>query len=221
VATPEQNDANRRNSQRSKGPKTPEGKARSAKNALKHGLLSSGVLLPGEDAEAFAELSRSLSEDLKPVGALELVLVDRLIDQCWRLQRARKFEAGILAWYQADLAVKRFERKTYRAQHAASPEITSEPPLTELLRLHKETDLATTGEIYIDDARRINALATLARNETSLERSFFKTLHELERRQALRQGKEVAVPLVVDIDVSGAEPEDLRIIPARSSNAAD
>jgi hypothetical protein len=155
------------------------------------------------------------------VGALELVLVDRLIDQCWRLQRARKFEAGILAWYQADLALKRFEQKTYRAQHAASPEIAAEPQLTELLRLHKETDLATTGEVYIDDGRKTNALAKLERHEASIERSLFKTLHELERRQALRQGKEVPVPLALDIDVSGGEPQDLRIIPARSSNAAD
>ena len=94
MSRPRQNRANRRNSRLSKGPKTPEGKARSAKNALKHGLLARGVLLPDEDAEAFSELSRRFIEDLKPVGALELFLVKRVIGQCWRLERLCKFEGG-------------------------------------------------------------------------------------------------------------------------------
>jgi hypothetical protein len=76
VGTPQQNHANGRNSRLSHGPQTPQGKARSAKNALKHGLLSRGVLLPDEDPEAFSELSSRLSEDLKPQGELELVLVE-------------------------------------------------------------------------------------------------------------------------------------------------
>jgi hypothetical protein len=84
----------------------------------------------------------------------------------------------------------------------------------------KETDLATSGEVYIHDAGKANALATLSRYETSIERSVFKALHELERRQALRQGKEVPVPLAVDIDVSGTEPEASRITPAREEQHA-
>lgn len=213
MTTPKQSEANPRNGHLSKGPKTPEGKARSAKNALKHGQLSRGVLVPGEDAEAIFELSTRLNEDLKPVGAFELVLVDRLIELRWRQQRARKLEAGILAWYQAELALTRWERRKLRDPVSDST--------TDFFRSQKETDLATSGEVYINDARGTNAPEKLSRYETSIERSFFKTLHELERRQALRQGKEVPVPLAVDIDVSGAQPEALRITPARSSDAAD
>jgi len=44
-------EANRRNARKSTGPKTPEGKAAVRLNALKHGLLSREVLLPGEDEE--------------------------------------------------------------------------------------------------------------------------------------------------------------------------
>jgi len=46
-------EANRRNSLRSTGPKTPGGKARAAKNATRHGLLSREVLLPDESREDF------------------------------------------------------------------------------------------------------------------------------------------------------------------------
>jgi hypothetical protein len=45
-------EANRRNSLKSTGPRTPEGKAAVRLNALKHGLLSEEVLLPGGDEAA-------------------------------------------------------------------------------------------------------------------------------------------------------------------------
>ena len=50
---------------RSKGPKTPEGKARSSQNALKHGLRAQKhMLLPGERASAFDALKAALLEEL-------------------------------------------------------------------------------------------------------------------------------------------------------------
>ena len=50
-------EANRRNAVNSTGPRTPEGKAVVARNALKHGLLSRELLVRGEheaDLSAFA-----------------------------------------------------------------------------------------------------------------------------------------------------------------------
>ncbi len=53
-------EANRRNALKSTGPKTPEGKAAVRLNALKHGLLSRDILLPGEDEAALGELRERL-----------------------------------------------------------------------------------------------------------------------------------------------------------------
>src|ERR1700722_6184978 len=111
VSTPQQNEANRHNSQRSTGPKTPEGKARAAKNALTHGLLSRGVLLPDEDPEAFAELGKCLREDLNPIGELERVLVEQIIGLVWRRERLCKVEAGVFAWYRAEIELERFRQR--------------------------------------------------------------------------------------------------------------
>ena len=71
--------ANRRNALKSTGPKTPEGKAAVHHNALRHELLSRDVLLPGEDEAALKELSERLRDELQPVGALESLLVERII----------------------------------------------------------------------------------------------------------------------------------------------
>src|SRR5215212_9626975 len=90
--------ANRQNALKSTGPKTPEGKAAIRLNAVKHGLLSHEILLPGEDHEALRELDERLRNELQPVGELENLLVDRIIASYWRLRRLGRVEAGIFAW---------------------------------------------------------------------------------------------------------------------------
>ena len=77
--------ANRQNALKSTGPKTPEGKDAVRLNALKHGLLSQEILLPGEDEGALRELGERLRAELQPVGELENLLVDRIIASYWRL----------------------------------------------------------------------------------------------------------------------------------------
>ena len=57
-------EANRRNALKSTGPRTPEGKAAVRLNALKHGLLSQAVLLPGEDEEALERVMNSIRNGL-------------------------------------------------------------------------------------------------------------------------------------------------------------
>ena len=55
--------ANRNNAKKSTGPRTEQGKARVAKNALKHGLLARDTVLPGEDAADFDRQLSALEAD--------------------------------------------------------------------------------------------------------------------------------------------------------------
>ena len=64
-------EANRRNALKSTGPRTPEGKDAVRLNALRHGILSREILLPGEDEDALRELGERLRNELQPVGELE------------------------------------------------------------------------------------------------------------------------------------------------------
>ena len=89
--------ANAANAQLSTGPRTAEGKARSSRNAVKHGLTSKQlVIAPGEEKD-FAELHDSLLEQLAPEGALEMGIFNILCHAAWNLQRFRTLEAQLTA----------------------------------------------------------------------------------------------------------------------------
>jgi hypothetical protein len=88
--------ASRRNGAKSSGPKTPEGKARSAQNALKHGMRAQKcIVLPGERAAAFEAFEAALLEELAPQGALQAVLAQRVVAASWRLARSERLEAEL------------------------------------------------------------------------------------------------------------------------------
>jgi hypothetical protein len=94
-------EASRKNGARSKGPKTPEGKARSSQNALQHGLRAQKhMLLPGESAAEYQRLEAALLEELAPEGALQTVLARRVVAAAWRLERVERIEGDLFTWNQ-------------------------------------------------------------------------------------------------------------------------
>jgi hypothetical protein len=102
MATKKQIAANRRNAKKSTGPRTPEGKAKSAQNATKHGLLSRQALLADENEAEFVELRMQIHGELAPMGALETVLVNRIAAQQWRLARVPALEAELFERLRTD-----------------------------------------------------------------------------------------------------------------------
>lgn len=92
--------ANRRNAERSTGPRSEAGKARVAQNGLKHGLCSRRVVLAGEDEAEFQALLDDLTARFRPEGETELALLREYAAASWRLDRIPALEAGLLegAW---------------------------------------------------------------------------------------------------------------------------
>jgi len=79
------------------GPKTPEGKARSSLNALKHGRYAHSIfVLRHEDHAAFERLVERLSAVLLPQNDVEYNLVRQLASIEWRLQRILLMDSAIL-----------------------------------------------------------------------------------------------------------------------------
>jgi hypothetical protein len=93
--TPKQIAASRANGQKSHGPTTTAGKAKSRYNALKHGIHAESQIMFDETAEDLAELAAELHEQYSPADATERFLVDTLINNEWRLRRLRSVEADL------------------------------------------------------------------------------------------------------------------------------
>jgi hypothetical protein len=99
MATKKQIEANRKNSRKSTGPSTEQGKRVVSKNAVKWSVFSELVLLPDEDEKLLEGLARRVLADLHPVGGLETALADLIISCLWRWRRLHDIEAGLLMMY--------------------------------------------------------------------------------------------------------------------------
>ncbi len=84
------------NGAKSQGPTSPEGKARSSRNAEKHGMYGNAVLLHHESAEEFASLRDDYYSQFAPATRAESDLVDRMIAATWRLRRLAALESAAL-----------------------------------------------------------------------------------------------------------------------------
>jgi hypothetical protein len=124
MATPAQVAANQANSQKSTGPTSPDGKARSSRNSFKHGLYSKDLVLPNGDPAELDRLRASLRAEHQPMNTTEDMLVGErtgrlvpvvrgltsdLAENFWRLRRMREFETramppeNIINWPQTGL----------------------------------------------------------------------------------------------------------------------
>src|SRR5215813_12216241 len=88
-------EANRRNARFSTGPVTEEGKRKSRRNALRHGLTAETVIDALEDAEDYAAFEMAVTIDYDAQSAVERELVLRLASLLWRLRRATAIESGL------------------------------------------------------------------------------------------------------------------------------
>ena len=90
-------EANRRNAQRSTGPRSIDGRARSSMNALRHGITGQVSIMNEEDRGAHDKFVQELIEGLRPEGAVELQFASVIAEDFWRLQRIRAVENDMLA----------------------------------------------------------------------------------------------------------------------------
>ncbi len=96
MATEKQIAANRQNASSSTGPRTEQGKRRSRRNAIRHGLTAETVIDVLEDPAAYKSLQRAIYADYRPRTNFELELVARLVSLLWRLRRAVAIESGLM-----------------------------------------------------------------------------------------------------------------------------
>ncbi len=110
-------EANKLNAEKSTGPKTEEGKTVSKYNAMKHGLLSEEVLLEGEDEEKLEKIGKNLRAELEPHTEIELILVDRITANVWRLKRVMQMERDMMDNSQKDMFSGKLQKLGHTLTH--------------------------------------------------------------------------------------------------------
>src|SRR5450631_557072 len=102
MPSPAQYAANRLNALKSSGPTSPQGRARSSMNALRHGLTARVVVLPSEDMAAYKAFSVEIVDSLDAQTPVERQFAQTVADNQWRINRIRSIEDGMLGMARRD-----------------------------------------------------------------------------------------------------------------------
>jgi len=182
------------------GPASPEAKAVVSMNAVRHGLRSPAVVIPGLELQSDWDLFlRDASDALQPVGAVEYALAERATTLLWRLRRVGRAErdaavlvgklrasngdpeagplAGMIAWVRETLPESAEECAPARPRAPQAPAVLPAPDI----------------------------LQTLSKYEARLSRQLNHALHELQALQDRRQGRDAPLARV---DVQGLPGDD-------------
>jgi hypothetical protein len=150
----------RANGAKSRGPTTDEGKEKSSRNSLKHGLTagSGNILLDCESQDEFDEVQKKLLGIHEPATPAEKDIVEEMIAARWRTRRMWTIETNLLN-------VEILTRQS-------SPSVSEGDP---------GVHLAMAFRKLADDSR---SLALASRYEARLQRVYdraYKTLRELQQ----------------------------------------
>ena len=182
--------ANRQNAKKSTGPRSTEGKAVVAKNAVKHGLFASQTLIKGENQEDFDLFREQLLAELAPAGAIESMLAERAVSLSWRLKRIVRIQ---------DQAIDAMIDKQLNSPSARMAEMMQPKSLSRDKTDGPEADL-TLGKVAMRDFAGARVLERLLMYERRIENSLLKTMAELQRRKLMRELEQTQEELSTDMD---------------------
>lgn len=163
------------------GPKTEVGKAKAARNALKHGILSREIVIEalGESAAEFRRLQARLAEEWDPATAAEAMLVETIALTYWRLRRVYIAEAGMLTKRAEQIADRIIAMRRASAGRLPTP----------LNRAAAEATQLTEEEAALFAASQLLGAAeaeTVGRHEARLQRQLYDAIDRLTRLQHAR-----------------------------------
>jgi len=94
MSTRKKIESNRKNAQKSTGPRSQAGKVVVSQNARTHGLLSRNLIIEGESQEEFSAMLNLLRQEFQPVGMVENALIERVAISFWRQRRLVQAESA-------------------------------------------------------------------------------------------------------------------------------
>ncbi len=214
--SPERLAANRRNALQSRGPTSAEGKERSRRNAIKHGLTGAGVALPDEDAAEVDRRLEAFEVDLRPVNEAARFLARRAAVLSVRLDRSVRHESAALTRNilgaeeaEADARLQLVEDLIggIAADPARAARLLRRSPegIDRMIGSWEElrADLAGPGEVRWGRAHRDLAENLTGRRPGSLHASRIAALSEVIGDPARREAAVLELGAIVDAAIAG------------------
>jgi hypothetical protein len=180
------------NGAKSHGPTTAEGKEKSSRNAITHGLTAgnANILLDSEDPDQFDEVFKKLLEIHEPATPAEKDIVEEMFAARWRTRRMWTIETGLL-----------------NAEILAQAAKTDTPD--------PDIHLASAFRSLTDDSR---SLALASRYEARLQRLYDRAYKILRELQQTRKSQELTTPRTIHI--RWVNPNEQPDQPAESDSPA-
>jgi len=153
--------ANQRNAQKSTGPRTADGKAKSALNSAKHGLQSNPTTIlennPFERTQ-YDALKAKLFEQLLPDGELELQTFERYVFALYQSNRSRQLELDALDRFTNEPTNELWFHQMERIQKlGAMQDRRADRALNEIRKLQRDRIAAqeVANELYVMEEETI------------------------------------------------------------------
>lgn len=169
--------ANRRNSKKSTGPVSKEGKLKSSLNSIKHGLYAEKIAIIGENIDDINDIIERMVKELKPDGIQQETIVSKMIEISIRFKRIARLEAGII-----NHEMQEYEASKYKDEVA---EVVEGGDKT--MMLSSNIIIRKSGLSFARDCNGGSAILKLNTIEDKLLSKYFK-LYEILKRLQKKKG---------------------------------
>ena len=171
--------ANRRNCQKSTGPRTNEGKAAVSQNAVKHGFSAHLDVISSESPVEFELYRDQLLAELNPISPMESMLAERIVSLSWRLKRIYSIQNQTIDALNTDYNSSPLAKLTKSLFFKGR-----NPPQEDA---SESADNLALGRLAVRDFSNSRVLEHLLMYERRIENSLYKTLLELQRLNLVKK----------------------------------
>jgi len=195
--------ANRRNAQKSTGPRSRRGKAAVSQNAVQHGLsarqdarlggASRSQIISSESQADFDLYRQQLLAELAPASPMESMLAERIVTLSWRLKRVCRIQNQTIDALNADNTSSPLAKLTKSLLLKGNLSAVGGSSTRDTLHASRDTRSATggtnlaLGRMAIKDFSNGRVLERLLMYERRIEHSLYKTILELQRLLVMRK----------------------------------
>ncbi len=195
-------------------PSRAKGKKALSRNALRHGLLASTQVLPGENRADFDHLEAQFFAQYPPGSGLERFFLEQMVACAWRLRRVTQVESDVFQHFREQInnpparivgiaGVSGFNDPPFEASDAAEAGEQSAageagadgadnwldadtPTFITAPGAPPPATAASPGQVFLKASKKADLFVKINRHEATIRAGFYRAYEELQRLRTQR-----------------------------------